>query len=149
MIDHPAKTERLLAAFRDALPFEVELTPRLSEYLRAQRIALGAKKRYAASALSYAGDEGGIVCHIGPRVTPHPPMRLRRMGPSLSRKERGKGRRRCYFAGVCRRSAGLAHDPMIDTSRSATAADRFARSPPLFHTPPLAEDALARVAPRR
>ena len=69
MIDHPAKTERLLAALRDALPFEVELTPRLSEYLRAQRITLGAKKRHVVSALFYAGDEGGIVCHIGPPGT--------------------------------------------------------------------------------
>jgi len=66
MIDHPEKTARLLAALKAALPFEVELVPSLLNYLRAQRIAVADQARHVVSEVSYAGDEGGIVCHIVP-----------------------------------------------------------------------------------
>jgi hypothetical protein len=64
MIDNPAKTARLLAALKATVPFKVELVPSLVTYLRAQQIALADQTQHIVSDLSYAGDEGGIVCHI-------------------------------------------------------------------------------------
>jgi len=64
MLDHPEKTTRLLATLKAAAPFEVELTERLVKYLRAQGDVI--QTRYMVSDLSYAGDEGGIVCHMLP-----------------------------------------------------------------------------------
>jgi hypothetical protein len=66
MLDHPEKTTRLLAALKAAAPFEVELTGRLVKYLRVQGDALTDQTRRIVSDLSYAGDEGGIVCHMLP-----------------------------------------------------------------------------------
>jgi hypothetical protein len=66
MLDNPEKTAQLLAALKAALPFEVELTPELTKYLRAQNIAAGDQARHVVSNLSYAGDEGGIICHTAP-----------------------------------------------------------------------------------
>ncbi len=63
MIDNPEKTARLLAALKQAVPFEVELSDRLIEHLRDEHPVLAERKRYTVSDLSYAGDEGGIVCH--------------------------------------------------------------------------------------
>ena len=64
MLDHPEKTARLLAALKAAAPFEVELAPSLIEYLRAENIADADRRHHVASDFSYAGDEGGIVCHL-------------------------------------------------------------------------------------
>jgi|SRR5665213_1016647 len=66
MLDHPEKTARLLAALQSAVPFEVELVPSLVNYLRAQHVAIADESPHIVSDLSYAGDEGGIVCHIAP-----------------------------------------------------------------------------------
>ena len=66
MIDNPEKTARLLAALKAAVPFKVELVPSLASYLRAQHIAFADQTEHVVSNLSYAGDEGGIVCHIVP-----------------------------------------------------------------------------------
>jgi hypothetical protein len=66
MLDHPEKTARLLAALKAAVPFEVELVPSLVNYLRAQHVAIADQSQHVVSDLSYAGDEGGIVCHIAP-----------------------------------------------------------------------------------
>jgi hypothetical protein len=66
MHDHPEKTMRLLAALKAAAPFEVELTERLVKYLRAQGDVMADQTRQIVSNLSYAGDEGGIVCHMLP-----------------------------------------------------------------------------------
>src|SRR5260370_19427164 len=35
-------------------------------YLRAQHVAIADQTQHILSNLSYAGDEGGIVCHIAP-----------------------------------------------------------------------------------
>jgi len=64
MIDNPRKTARLLAALKQAVPFKVELVPSLVDYLRAQHVAIAAEPENIVSDLSYAGDEGGIVCHL-------------------------------------------------------------------------------------
>jgi hypothetical protein len=69
MLDHPEKTARLLAALKAAVPFEVELVPSLVKYLHAQHDAVADQIRHTVSDLSYAGDEGGIVCHMVPLET--------------------------------------------------------------------------------
>lgn len=66
MIDNPHMTAQLLAALQAAVPFEVDLVPSLAAYLRAQHIAIANQTRHVVSNLSYAGDEGGIICHIAP-----------------------------------------------------------------------------------
>jgi hypothetical protein len=66
MLDNPEKTTKLLASLKAAVPFEVELTERLLKYLQAQYHAVADSTHHTVSNLSYAGDEGGIVCHIVP-----------------------------------------------------------------------------------
>src|SRR5262249_17161587 len=66
MLDNPEKTARLLAALKAAVPFEVDLTPAVVEQLQSEHVANADQIRRIVSDLSYAGDEGGIVCHIVP-----------------------------------------------------------------------------------
>ena len=66
MLDKPEKTRRLFAAMKAAPPFEVDLTPPAIAALTAQQGALAVKPRQIVSDVSYAGDEGGIICHILP-----------------------------------------------------------------------------------
>lgn len=66
MLDKPEKTRQLLTALKAALPFEVELTPSLIAHLRAQHVAATVEPKQIVSEISYAGDHGGIVCHIAP-----------------------------------------------------------------------------------
>jgi hypothetical protein len=66
MLDNPEKTARLLTALKAALPFEVELTTRLIEQLQSEGVAGTDRGPHRVTDLSYAGDEGGIVCHITP-----------------------------------------------------------------------------------
>ncbi len=66
MLGNPEKTYQLLAALRAAVPFEVELTPAVIAHLRAQQVAVAIKPRHIITEVSYAGDEGGIVCHMAP-----------------------------------------------------------------------------------
>jgi hypothetical protein len=60
MLDNPEKTTNLLAALKAAVPFEIELTEQVLKQLRMD------EKQHTVSDVSYAGDEGGIVCHIVP-----------------------------------------------------------------------------------
>src|SRR5215468_3631967 len=66
MLDNPEKTARLLAALKAAVPFEVDLTPAVVKQLQSEHVANADQIRRIVSDLSYAGDEGGIVCHIVP-----------------------------------------------------------------------------------
>src|ERR1700729_3816825 len=66
MLDHPKKTEPLLVALKQAIPFEGEVMPALIKHLLAKNIATFDEIRQTVSDVSYAGDEGGIVCHIVP-----------------------------------------------------------------------------------
>ena len=73
MLDKWEKTLDLIAALKAAAPFEVELTPELIAHLRAGRVALDLAPWQMVRDVSYAGDEGGILCAIepeqdGPRV---------------------------------------------------------------------------------
>ena len=66
MLDNPEKTARLVAALKAAVPFEVELTPEVVKQLQAENIANPGQTHRTVSDLYYAGDEGGIICHIVP-----------------------------------------------------------------------------------
>jgi len=66
MLDDPKKTARLLAALKAAVPFEVELTPAVVKQLQVDNSAHAGQTHRTVSDLSYAGDEGGIMCHIAP-----------------------------------------------------------------------------------
>ena len=63
MLDHPEKTPRLLAALKAAAPFEVELAPTLIDHLKDENLA-NSDRMHRVWDLSYAGDEGGIMCHM-------------------------------------------------------------------------------------
>jgi len=64
MLDKQEKTIDLIAAMKAAVPFEVELTPPLLERLRSDASASATASRQLVREVSYAGDEGGILCHI-------------------------------------------------------------------------------------
>ena len=66
MLDKPEKTCQLMALLKTALPFEVTLTPELIATLARQQNPVAVKSTETASQISYAGDEGGILCHIRP-----------------------------------------------------------------------------------
>ena len=65
MIDNPAQVERLLAKLQAALPVPTRLTPEAAALLQAQH-AIGSRIPPACSItwVSYAGDEGGIMCGL-------------------------------------------------------------------------------------
>jgi hypothetical protein len=69
MLDNPEKTARLMIAMKAALPFEVELTSSTIAYLRTQYIPYNVKPMQTVAKVSYAGDEGGILCHLQPEDT--------------------------------------------------------------------------------
>jgi hypothetical protein len=66
MLDDPKKTDRLMAELKAAVPFNVALTPWVVQHLQAQHDDLANAGEHVVCDLSYAGDEGGIVCHIAP-----------------------------------------------------------------------------------
>ena len=66
MLDNRKKTETLMAALKAAVPFEVDLTPEVVQQLQSKNVPHADQTRRIVSDLSYAGDEGGIVCHITP-----------------------------------------------------------------------------------
>jgi hypothetical protein len=66
MLDRPGKTEALLDAMERALPFEVSLMPELIACLARQQSPVAVKPVETVTDISYAGDEGGIMCHITP-----------------------------------------------------------------------------------
>jgi len=63
MLDNPEKTARLVAALKAAVPFEVELATTLIEHLQDENLAK-TDRMHRVWDLSYAGDEGGIMCHM-------------------------------------------------------------------------------------
>ena len=64
MLDRPEKTDELLNAMLDSLPFEVALMPEVITQLARQQEPVAVKPTETVSNISYAGDEGGIMCHI-------------------------------------------------------------------------------------
>jgi hypothetical protein len=66
MLDHPTKTAQLIAAMKAAVPFKVALMPEVVLHLRGKQVAAAVAAEQTVADLSYAGDEGGIVCHLAP-----------------------------------------------------------------------------------
>jgi hypothetical protein len=66
MLDKWEKTRGLIALLKAAAPFEVELTPPLIAQLHAGTPPLDLEPLQTVRDVSYAGDEGGILCHIKP-----------------------------------------------------------------------------------
>jgi hypothetical protein len=67
MLDDPDKTARLLAALKSAAPFEAELIPFVAKHLQSEDVTIANERRHVVSDVSYAGDEGGVMCHIVPQ----------------------------------------------------------------------------------
>jgi hypothetical protein len=64
MIDNPDQVERLLAKLRQALPLAAQMTPRLLATLHDRTPGSHPTRACRITAVDYAGDEGGIVCHL-------------------------------------------------------------------------------------
>ena len=69
MLDKLDKTRRLMAALKEALPFEVELTPEAAALLRSRGAANAIEPRQIVSQVYYAGDEGGVLCALASKET--------------------------------------------------------------------------------
>jgi hypothetical protein len=63
MIDHPDQVERLMDRLSAALPVPARITPELQSLLREQR-GVTIPTTCRITWISYAGDEGGIVCRV-------------------------------------------------------------------------------------
>ena len=63
VIDNPVQVQRLLASLQDAIPLQARATSELAEMLETQNIANSASTA-TITAVSYAGDEGGIMCRL-------------------------------------------------------------------------------------
>ena len=66
MLNKPEKTRVLVAALKAAVPFEIGLTPELIAQLARQQKPIAVKPTEIVTDVSYAGDEGGILCHLRP-----------------------------------------------------------------------------------
>ncbi len=63
MIDHPDQVERLMDRMSAALPIPARVTPELQTKLRRQN-GTEIPASCTVTWISYAGDEGGIVCRL-------------------------------------------------------------------------------------
>lgn len=68
MIDNPAHVDRLQARITAALPLSALLTPPLITLLQDQKPGRTVPPACVIEEVTYAGDEGGIVCRflVGP-----------------------------------------------------------------------------------
>jgi hypothetical protein len=64
MIDNVAQVERLLTRLTAALPLPARVTPELATTLQAQSATSEIPLACTITWISYAGDEGGIVCRL-------------------------------------------------------------------------------------
>ena len=64
MIDDPEQVDRLLDRMRAALPLPARMTPRLLATVRDQDPATPLAAACSVTQVDYAGDDGGIVCHL-------------------------------------------------------------------------------------
>jgi hypothetical protein len=71
MLDKPEKTRELVATLKAALPFEVTLMPDVITHLERKQKPIPVKSTEAVSDISYAGDQGGIICHLRPTDADH------------------------------------------------------------------------------
>jgi hypothetical protein len=66
MLDKPEKTRELIATLKAAVPFDVALMPDLVRDLARKQDPVILRPIETVSDISYAGDAGGIMCHIRP-----------------------------------------------------------------------------------
>lgn len=64
LIDDPSAVASLLKQMEAHLPILAEVTPEVRQMLRAQKVLIPASRRVKIEHVSYAGDEGGIVCGL-------------------------------------------------------------------------------------
>jgi hypothetical protein len=64
MIDNPTQVDRLMGKLQQALPLPARTTPELLAALAAQNAASQASAACSITWISYAGDEGGVVCRL-------------------------------------------------------------------------------------
>ena len=64
MIDNPDQAERLLARLQAALPLPARVTPELAATLQTKNTKTDIPSTCSITWISYAGDEGGIVCRL-------------------------------------------------------------------------------------
>jgi hypothetical protein len=64
MIDNPDQTERLLARLQAVLPLPARVTPELAATLKTNNTATTIPSTCSITWISYAGDEGGIMCRL-------------------------------------------------------------------------------------
>jgi hypothetical protein len=64
MIDNPDQVERLLAKLQAALPVPARVTPELAATLLDKAHAVSISSLCSVTWISYAGDEGGIMCRL-------------------------------------------------------------------------------------
>jgi hypothetical protein len=64
MIDNPDQAERLLARLQAALPLPARVTPELAATLQTKNTKSDIPSTCSITWISYAGDEGGIVCRL-------------------------------------------------------------------------------------
>ena len=64
MIDNPDQVERLLAKLQNALPVPVRVTSELAATLLDKAHSATVKSACSVTWISYAGDEGGIMCRL-------------------------------------------------------------------------------------
>ena len=64
MLDNPERTARLLITLKAAVPFEADFSEQLVKHLREHGDDIAEETRRTVSNVSYAGDEGRILCHM-------------------------------------------------------------------------------------
>src|SRR5581483_4128483 len=64
MIDNPDQVERLLAKLEPALPVPARVTPELAATRLDNAHALFGSSTCSVTWITYAGDEGGIMCRL-------------------------------------------------------------------------------------
>jgi hypothetical protein len=69
MIDNPDQVERLTARLSDTLPLPASATPRLMATLRGRSGTTMITPPCTVTKVYYAGNEGGIVCHLSFKET--------------------------------------------------------------------------------
>jgi hypothetical protein len=63
VLDHPDQVERLMERLSAALPIPARVTPEVQMTLQQQR-GVAMPVNCSVTWISYAGDEGGIVCRV-------------------------------------------------------------------------------------
>ena len=64
MIDNPDQAARLLARLQAVLPLPVRVTPELAATIKTKNTATEIPSTCSITWISYAGDEGGIMCRL-------------------------------------------------------------------------------------